>query len=175
MATQTGSLRLNPNGSPCLHSLIINEYGNERKASLQTVVINPAASLTHKKRLPKIGSRHSLCWVHNSGDGANTLLPHLGFHKSLWFLSPHRVERMCNAAENQIASCHEFLRVKNFSPEFVKLIICMLKRIVRIQFHWGHELENLKQDCVLIFRESKSVEFFHKRILPKKHPTWRCS
>ena len=175
MATQTGSLRLNPDGSPCLHSLIINEYGNERKASLQTVVKNPAASLTHKKRLPRNGSRHLLCRVHNSGDGANTKLPHLTNHRLLWFLLPHRVERMCNLGACQIVSCHELLRVKNFIPKFVKLIICMLKRIVRIQFHAWHELENLKQDCVLIFRESEGFEFFHKRILPKKHPTWGCS
>ena len=48
----------------------------------------------------------------------------------------------------------------------------MLKRVIVVQFHACYELENFAKDCVLVFRESEGFEFFHKRILPKKHPTW---
>ena len=67
------------------------------------------------------------------------------------------------------------LCVKDDIPQFVKLIICMFHRVVVVQFHWGNELENLKQDCVLIFRESEVEVFLHILIIHENQHPWENS
>ena len=66
------------------------------------------------------------------------------------------------------------LCVKDDIPQFIKLIICMFHRVVRIQFHTCYELENLTHDCMLIFRES-DFKIFHTLIIHENHHAWENS
>ena len=84
-----------------------------------------------------------------------------------WPLPPRE---FLGVLRSEVRSWDFSLGVDHKIPEFIKLIICVIHRVVFVESSRSDVLENLKHDFVLIFRESE-IEIFHTLIIHENHPS----